>query len=171
MGSSSNHQINDYMKKHFKGDFLGCFSADNLPTNPPPSSNLIANYSDAGDEDGGTHWVAMINLNADNGEPTLFFDSFGGSPDFEDVVLDKNTNFKKYMDRHSNGGSWARNNINIQSADGTACGHYAVHAIISQSIPSLTGQKRSHNAAWKDFTSPYNSAEDNDKLIRNKIKL
>ena len=78
--SSSNHQINDYMKKHFDGTWLGCFSADNLPTSPPPSSNLIVNYSNKDDTDNGTHWCAMINLNADNGQPTLFFDSFGGLP-------------------------------------------------------------------------------------------
>jgi len=167
---SSNTQINNYMAKHFKGDFLGCFSADNLPHNPPPSSNLIANYSNSDDEDGGSHWVAMINLNPDNGQPTLFFDSFGGSPDFEDTVLDKQTNFKRYMDRHS-GGSWARNNINIQSASGDECGHYAVWAILNQSIPSLTGQKRSANRAWRDFTSPFNTPEENDKLIRQKVKL
>tara|TARA_R110000868_G_scaffold186336_1_gene428755 strand:- start:2017 stop:2493 length:477 start_codon:yes stop_codon:yes gene_type:complete len=158
------------MKKHFKGTFLGCFCADDLPTNPPPNSNLIANYSDSDDPDGGTHWVAMINLNSDNGDPSLFFDSYGGTPDFEDIVLQKQTNFKRYMERHS-GGSYAHNNINIQSRDGDACGHYAVHAIMSQSIPALTGQKRSHNTAWKDYTSAFNSPTDNDKLIKQKIKL
>lgn len=168
---SSNRQIDDYMTKNFKGDFLGCFNADKLPHSPPPSSNLIANYSNSDDEDGGTHWIAMINLNPDNGQPTLYFDSFGGNPGFEDYVLDKHTNFKRYLDRNSNGGGWARNNINIQSADGTACGHYAVWAILHQSIPSLTGQKRSANIAWKDFTSPFNSPEENDKLIRQKVKL
>ena len=91
---SSNFQIEKYMEKNFKGEFLGCFTADNLPHNPSPSSNLIANYSDGDDSDGGTHWVAMINLNSDNGEPSLFFDSYGGDPDFEDIVLDKKTNFK-----------------------------------------------------------------------------
>jgi len=167
---SSNIEIENYMKKHFNGTFLGCFNANDLPNNPPPSSNLIANYSDSDDADSGTHWVAMINLNADNGEPSLFFDSYGGDADFEDVVLQKQTNFKRYMDRHS-GGSYARNNINIQSRDGDACGHYAVHAIISQSIPSLTGQKRSANSDWKKFTSAWNSPEDNDKLIKQMIKL
>ena len=167
---SSNIQIENYMKNHFKGDFLGCFNADDLPSNPPPSSNLIANYSDRDDSDGGTHWVAMINLNPDNGQPALFFDSYGGDADFEDVVLRKKTNFKNYMNRHS-GGSYGHNNINIQSRDGDACGHYAVHAIMTQSIPSLTGQKRSANTAWKDFTSAFNTPEENDKLIKEKIKL
>jgi hypothetical protein len=125
---SSNTQINNYMDKNFKGDFLGCFTADNLPHNPSPNSNLIANYSNSDDGDGGTHWVAMINLNSDNGQPTLFFDSYGGDADFEDIVLEKKTNFKNYMNRHS-GGSYAHNNINIQSRDGTACGHYCVYAI------------------------------------------
>ena len=98
---STNTQIDNYMTKHFKGDFLGCFSADELPHNPSPSSNLIANYSDRDDDDGGSHWVAMINLNPDNGQPTLFFDSFGGSPDFEDAVLDKQTNFKRCQSKNS----------------------------------------------------------------------
>ena len=167
---SSNFQIENYLKKNFKGTFLGCFNADDLPNNPPPNSNLIANYSDSDDADSGTHWVAMINLNADNGEPSLFFDSYGGDPDFQDIVLQKQTNFRRYMERHS-GGSYAHNNINIQSRDGDACGHYAVHAIMSQSIPSLTGQKRSHNSAWKNFTSAFNSPEDNDALIKKMIKL
>lgn len=167
---SSNIQIENYMDKNFKGNFLGCFSADDLPHSPPPNSNLIANYSDLNDGDGGTHWVSMINLNSENGQPTLFFDSYGGDADFEDVVLEKKTNFKRYMDRHSRN-NYAHNNINIQSRDGTACGHYCVYAIIHQSIPSLTGQKRSANVAWKDFTSSFNSPEDNDKLIRQKIKL
>tara|TARA_R110000868_G_scaffold87963_4_gene245502 strand:+ start:1621 stop:2127 length:507 start_codon:yes stop_codon:yes gene_type:complete len=167
---SSNIQIENYLKKNFDGEFLGCFNADNLPSNIPPNSNLIANYSDSGDSDGGTHWVAMINLNPDNGKPTLYFDSYGGDADFEDVVLQKKTNFKNYMNRHS-GGSYARNNINIQSRDGDACGHYAVHAIMTQSIPSLTGQKRSNNSSWKDFTSAFNTPEENDKLIKQKIKL
>ena len=70
-------------------NFLGCYCADNLPHKPPPNSNLIANYSDSDDADGGSHWVAMINLNSDNGEPTLFFDSYGGDPDFQDIVLEK----------------------------------------------------------------------------------
>lgn len=167
---SSNIQIENYMRKHFKGTFLGCFCADDLPNNPPPNSNLIANYSDSDDPDGGTHWVAMINLNSDNGDPSLFFDSYGGSPDFEDVVLQKQTNFKRYMERHS-GGSYGHNNINIQSRDGDACGHYAVHSILSQSIPSLTGQKRSANKAWARFTSAFNSPEENDALIKQMIKL
>lgn len=165
---SSNIQINKYMNKHFNGCFLGCFSADDLPHNPPPNSNLIANYS--GDEDGGTHWVAMINLNSDNGNPTLYFDSYGGDPDFQDIVLEKETNFKNYMNRHSRG-NYAHNNINIQSRDGTTCGHYCVYAILKQSIPALTGQKRSANIHWKNFTSPFNSPEDNDKLIREIIKF
>jgi len=167
---STNIQIENYMKKNFDGVFLGCFSADNLPNNPPPNSNLIVNYSDKGDSDGGTHWCAMINLNSDNGQPTLFFDSYGGDADFQDIVLQKQTDFKRYMDRHSRG-SYARNNINIQSRDGTTCGQYCVYAIMNQSIPSLTGQKRSANVAWKDFTSPFNEPEDNDKLIIQKIKL
>lgn len=167
--SSSNHQINDYMKKHFKGEFLGCFSADNLPTSPPTSSNLIANYSDSDDSDGGTHWVAMINLNADNGEPSLFFDSFGGSPDFEDVVLDKNTHFKSYMDRH--GGRWARSNVNIQSADGTACGHYACYAILNQSIPNVSSRGSGSASCWKPFLSPYTDPKQNDIRIRQLVKL
>jgi len=167
---SSNIQIENYMKKHFKGTFLGCFCADDLPHDPPPNSNLIANYSDSDDSDGGTHWVAMINLNSDNGDPSLFFDSYGGDCDFEDIVLQKRTEFKNYMKRHS-GGRYAHNNINIQSRDGDACGHYAVHAIMSQSIPSLTGQKRSYNTAWKDYTSAFNTPEENDKLIKQKIKL
>lgn len=168
---SSNTQIENYLKKHFKGNFLGCFTADNLPSNPPTCSNLIANYSDGDDADNGTHWVAMINLNADNGLPTMFFDSYGGTPDFEDIVLDKKTQFKNYMNRHSGGGNYAHNNINIQSRDGNACGHYAVYSILTQSIPSLTGQKRSANTYWKDFISPFNSTEDNDKLIKTKVKL
>lgn len=167
---SSNIQIDNYMKKNFKGVFLGCFNADDLPHNPPPNSNLIANYSDKDDADNGTHWVAMINLNPDNGQPTLFFDSYGGDADFQDVVLNKQTNFKNYINRNS-GGSYARNNINIQSRDGNACGHYAVHSIMTQSIPSLNGQKRSANINWKDYTSPFNTPEDNDKLIKQKIKL
>ena len=167
---SSNIEIENYMKKNFNGTFLGCFCADDLPNNPPPNSNLIANYSDRDDADGGTHWISMINLNPDNGNPSLFFDSYGGDADFEDVVLQKQTNFKRYMDRHS-GGSYAHNNINIQSRDGDACGHYAVHSIMTQSIPSLTGQKRSANSAWKDFTSCFNTPEDNDRLIKQKIKF
>jgi len=167
---SSNIQIEAYMKKHFKGEFLGCYCADNLPHNPPPNSNLIANYSDSDDADGGTHWVAMINLNSDNGDPTLFFDSYGGDPDFQDIVLEKSTNFKNYMNRHSRS-SYAHNNINIQSRDGNSCGHYCVYAIITKSIPALTGQKRSANKYWKDFTSPFNTPEDNDKLIKKLIKL
>jgi hypothetical protein len=167
---SSNTEIDNYLKKHFKGNFLGCFCADELPHNPSPNSNLIANYSDRDDGDSGTHWVAMINLNSDNGQPSLFFDSYGGDADFEDVVLNKKTNFKNYMNRHSRG-SYAHNNINIQSRDGNACGHYCVHAIMTQSIPSLTGQKRSANIHWKDFTSAFNTPEENDALIKKLIKL
>jgi hypothetical protein len=167
---SSNTQINNYLDKNFKGCFLGCFCADKLPHTLPPNANLIVNYSNSDDADNGTHWVSMINLNSDNGQPSLFFDSYGGEPDFEDVVLEKKTNFRRYMERHSRG-NYAHNNINIQSRDGTSCGHYCVYAIMNQSIPSLTGQKRSANVAWKDFTSPFNSPEDNDRLIRQKIKL
>lgn len=167
---SSNIEIDNYMKKHFDGKFLGCFYADKLPHNPPPNSNLIANYSDSDDNDNGTHWVAMINLNSDNGNPTLYFDSFGGDCGFEDIVLEKDTNFKRYMERHSRG-NYARNNVNIQSRDGTTCGHYCVYAILKQSIPLLTGQKRSANPAWKDFTSPFNEPEDNDRRIRQLVKL
>ena len=167
---SSNTQLENYLKKNFNGVFLGCFCADKLPNILPPNANLIVNYSNSDDNDNGTHWVSMINLNSDNGQPSLFFDSYGGEPDFEDVVLEKRTNFRRYMERHSRG-NYAHNNINIQSRDGTSCGHYCVYAIMKQSIPSLTGQKRSANTAWKDFTSPFNSPEDNDKLIRQKIKL
>jgi len=167
---SSNIQIENYLKKNFDGCFLGCFCSDDLPHHLPPNANLIANYSEKDDADNGTHWVAMINLNSDNGKPSLYFDSYGGEADFEDIVLNKKTFFRDYMAKHSRG-NYAHNNINIQSRDGNACGHYAVHSIMTQSIPALTGQKRSANVNWKDYTSPYNSPEDNDKLIKQKIKL
>lgn len=169
MGSTSNTQINNYMDKHFKGTFLGCFNADDLPHNPPPSSNLIANYSDTNDSDQGSHWVAMINLNSDNGQNSYYFDSFGGAPGFEDAVLDKQTHFKSYMDRH--GGNWARSNLNLQDAKGTTCGHYAVYAIMNQSIPVVGSRGTSANACWKKFLSPFSDPRSNDKLIRSLVKL
>jgi hypothetical protein len=169
MGSSSNTQINNYMEKHFKGDFLGCFNADNLPSSPPPSSNLIANYSNTNDSDNGTHWIAMINLNSDNGQPSYYFDSFGGNPGFEDGILNKDTHFGRYMDRH--GGNWARNNVNIQDADGTACGHYAVYAIMNQSIPLAGSRGTGASACWKSFLSPYTNPKQNDARIRSLVKL
>lgn len=168
MGSSSNHQIDNYMAKHFKGDFLGCFSADDLPSNPPPCSNLIANYSDADDTDGGSHWVAMINLNADNGQPSMFFDSFGGSPGFEDGILDKKTNFASYMSRH--GGKYARNNVNIQGATAETCGHYCCYAILNQSVPNVSSRGGASNC-WKAFLSPYTDPKQNDIRIRQLVKL
>jgi len=108
----------------------------------------------------------MLNMRSENGSPSLFFDSFGVKPDGENGVLDTDAHFKSYMHRHC--GSFLFNHEKIQGDMATTCGHYAVLAIISQSIPT---QGRNHGTAWKEYCSKYTTASQNDARIREQIRL
>ena len=164
---STNKEIENYIKDNAPHiHFLGCFWNNNLPHVIPCGSSLIANYSSSDDMTGGTHWIAMINLKAENGSPSLFFDSFGEKPDMENNILDTNAHFRQYMKTHCN--SYLSNPEEIQGEKATTCGHYCTLAVISQSIP-ISG--RNHGTTWRDFCSKYTTPAENDKLIREIIQL
>jgi hypothetical protein len=164
---STNTQIENYIRTHAPHiDFLKCYWANELPDIIEPGCSLIANYSSSADGNGGTHWVAMLNMKSENGSPSLFFDSFGKRPDGENNILDTDAHFKSYMNRHC--GSFLFNHEKIQGDMATTCGHYAVLAIISQSIPT---QGKNHGTAWKEYCSKYTTSAENDKRIREQIRL
>lgn len=155
---SFDYQIEGYLKN--QEHFIGCFPADELPSNPPKGSSLIVNYSPAGD--GGTHWVAMRNLGTHNAQ---YFDSYGFEPDSEDMILKTKTEFKKYMKHHSIG-KYKYNNVNIQSLYSDVCGEYA-SKFIKDGLPIDDGRI---NHKWLSYVRS-SSADENDKRIRREIKL
>jgi len=160
---STNKQIEDYIKHHYKGRFLGCFYADCLPRLLPPNASLIANYSNQGEE--GTHWVALGNLNQDNGKPSFFFDSFGRKPDGADAILNKNTYFLDYIKKNSKN-RFSSNKANLQAPSADTCGEYATYAIVKQCVPYMELPD-----PWKPFLEYHASPEANDILIRKLINF
>ena len=167
---SSNTSIENYIKTHAPHiNFLGCYYADKLPTIPGKNSNIIANYCNSyNDNNEVAHWVALINLNSENGCPTMYFDSFGNRPDGDDAILGVKTNFKDYMRRNSNGGSYTSNNVDVQCDRGVSCGHFCVLAVISQSIPT---QGKHHGTVWREYVSKYTTKEANENKIKQQIQL
>jgi hypothetical protein len=164
---SSNHQIEEYIKKNAPHiNFKGCYWNNNLPTSNSPNSSIICNYSSSNDMNGGTHWIAMINLNSENGKPSLYFDSFGKRPDAENTILQSDADFHDYIKRHSH--SYIYNHESLQGNKSSTCGHYCVLAVISQSIPI---QGKNHGTVWKEYCSKYTTSAENDANIRNQIKL
>lgn len=161
---STNIQIEDYIKRHYKGNFLGCFYADELPRNPPLNSSLISNYSNRGEE--GTHWIAMGNLNDNRGCQAWYFDSYGHMPDKLDNILNRKTYFLDYIKRHSNNNRFRNNKENLQSDNSDVCGQYATYAIINNCCPYMKNPD-----PWEIFLNPYNTKQYNDNLIRQIIKF
>jgi hypothetical protein len=160
---STNTQIENYIKKHYKGRFLGCFYADCLPKLLPPNASLIANYSNMGQE--GTHWVALGNLNQDNGKPSFYFDSFGRAPDGADNILNKKTFFLDYIKKNSRN-RFTNNKANLQAPTADTCGEYATFAICQQCVPHME-----HPDPWKSFLQYHSTPESNDILIRKLINF
>ena len=85
-----------------------------------------------------------------------------------DAILGVKTNFKDYMRRNSNGGSYTSNNVDVQCDRGVSCGHFCVLAIISQSIPT---QGKHHNTVWRTYVSKYTTKEANENKIKQQIQL
>jgi len=160
---STNHQIENYIKKHYKGRFMGCFYADCLPRLLPPNASLIANYSNQGEE--GTHWVAIGNLNQDNGKPSFYMDSFGKKPDGADSILNKKTDFLEYIKRNSRN-RFSNNKENLQAPTSDTCGEYATYAIVNQCVPYMNQPD-----PWKPFLNEFTTPEKNDVLIRQLIQF
>lgn len=160
---STNVQIENYIKDHYKGRFLGCFYADCLPKKLPPNASLIANYSDQGQE--GTHWVALGNLNQDNGKPSFYFDSFGKRPDGADGILNKKTYFLDYIKKNSRN-RFSNNKENLQAPTSDTCGEYATYAIVKQCVPYMN-----HPDPWLPFLQYHSTPEANDILIRKLIQF
>jgi hypothetical protein len=163
---STNIEIENYIKNHYNGNFLGCFYANELPTsNLPFNCSLIANYSNRGED--GTHWVAMGNLNSNNGSESWYFDSFGKKPDSLDNVLDRKTYFLDYLKNHTNTNRFSNyNKENLQGQTADTCGHYATYAIIKNCCPYMKNPD-----PWAVFLNPLNTKQYNDNLIRKIIKL
>jgi hypothetical protein len=158
---STNIQIENYIRENAQNvDFIGVFNENEMPHIASPGGSIIANYGN------NSHWVALINLNAENGSPTMFFDSFGQKPDTENGILGTHARFKSYLDRNSK--SYIYNKEELQALDGVVCGHYCTLAVISQSIPQFG---RNHNTVWRDYCSKYTTPEKNDEMIRRQIKL
>jgi len=149
--------------------FLGTYGSDELPPDPPPGSSLVVNYSKRHAPDGGTHWVAMTNLNV-RGEPSYYFDSYGLPPDFGDKLIHKRTAFAAYLRRHSGTGRYVFNDRDYESLTASTCGHYAVYAAVhgtpQQPAAGPIGSPTAHNA-WVALDYSRNP----DKTIRRLVDV
>ena len=137
---TSTQQLDNYCR-NIPG-FLGTFAADQLPNASsikprPGGSSLIVNYSPIDDPKGGTHWVAFLRLKDANGKKPFYFDSYGVSPDNDDLILNLKTDFRPYLKSCNNGNSngypYEWNKYDLQAyrdeKNGGTCGEFACWAV------------------------------------------
>lgn len=111
--------------------FAGVFAANQLPLvhHLPPHSSLIANYSPS--SSGGSHWVAIGNLNV-HGEEPWYFDPFGFNAGDLNSLLHTHASFEAYMKtaaRVAGVGHYRTNKIELQCSTSDACGYFSMFAI------------------------------------------
>ena len=161
---TTNMQIEHYLKN--QPHFIGVYASNTLPHNPPVGSSLIVNYSDS--NSGGSHWVAMRNLNTSNVE---FFDSYGFDADQDDLILSVHTKFKDYLKKHSKNKNYKVNRINFQCSTSDVCGEYATK-FIKDGLPELVKNGRVVvNPKWKQYVLKSDKCAIADRWIRHEIKL
>jgi len=112
-----NYEINDWMKKNNINNFIGCYSADNLPPIKKYPSYLIFNYSPHWKD--GTHWIAILFISP---EICYYYDSLGFPPEYLEDFFGYDTNFYKYMKKYSKYIIY-NNKIN-QDILSSLCGYY-----------------------------------------------
>jgi hypothetical protein len=103
--------INAYLARRCKGQFLGVFSSDTLPSVIRKRPALLVCNTDPSDRSG-EHWICIYIDENRHGE---FFDSFGRSAGMP---------FNNYMNTHCI--HWTYNSTQLQSIISTYCGHYCV---------------------------------------------
>jgi hypothetical protein len=112
------------------------------PTPPQPFSAIV-NYSPINDPRGGTHWVAFGNMLGTG--PAQYFDSFGFSPDHDDVILSVGTKFRDFLRKVSATGTIDSNPYDLQAMESDTCGEWACYYVFAGSLPRLqaaSGQPR-----------------------------
>ena len=138
---TSTQQLDNY-RKNIPG-FLGTFAADELPSASsikprPGGSSLIVNYSPINDPKGGTHWVAFLRLKDANSKKPFYFDSYGVSPDNDDLILNLNTDFRTFLkncnaSRLMDGFPYEWNKYDLQAyrdvLNGSTCGEWSCWAV------------------------------------------
>lgn len=164
---TSNFQLENYINSHkskfgMNNTFLGVFSADNLP-HPKSFSNgyLIINYSDENQK--GTHWIGMRNLNSIK-EPE-YFDSYGLAPDKADVYVNNTTDFKDYLIQNSRTGQYNYNKIDVQSwkEGDDECGEYCL-------VFLMYGLPDDKNPVWAKFLREQNKQK-RDEMVKRFIGI
>ena len=161
---SYDFQLYKYLEKNMKdfNNFLGVFSSDKLPNNPPPNSSLIVNYSKS--NEAGTHWVAMSGLNTNK---VYFFDSYGFDPDDENLLLKTQSQFIDYIKKNiKKGGRYYINPLELQSLEADTCGEYATKFILD-GMPQINDKI---NKKWEKYINSVNSKQ-NDIMIKKEINL
>lgn len=95
-----------------RGQFVGVFARDRLPTRLPRRRPLVIVCNTDPHYRTGEHWISMY-LDVDSrGE---YFDSFGQEP----LPI-----FRRFLDRHCT--TWIRNERQLQSVISRFCGHYVI---------------------------------------------
>jgi hypothetical protein len=160
---SYDYQLEHALRKH--PGFLGVFASDELPDRVPPGSSLIVNYGAS--NTGGSHWVAMRNLNG-RGDAE-YFDSYGFPADAEDILLKSKTHFEAYLKSYSATGRYVYNKLNLQCVDSDVRGQYCVY-FIKHGLPFLSNgrSKEVVNPRWKLFVRA-RTCERADATIRKAV--
>ena len=114
--NSSN--IEHYLSSRCRGQFMGVFSSDTLPTSIKKRPAIIVCNTDPSDR-GGEHWICIYIDKNRRGE---FFDFFGRRPCQP---------FCSFMDRHCI--NWTYNDRQLQHILSTVCGNYCVFFAIYKS--------------------------------------
>ena len=110
--------IEHYLSSRCRGQFMGVFSSDTLPTSIKKRPAIIVCNTDPSDR-GGEHWICIYIDKNRRGE---FFDSFGRRPCQP---------FCSFMDRHCI--NWTYNDRQLQHVLSTVCGAYCIFFAIYKS--------------------------------------
>ena len=103
--------IKRYLTRHCRGQFMGGFSSDTLPTRIKKRPAIIVCNTDSSDR-GGEHWICIYIDKNGHGE---FFDSFGRRPCQP---------FCGFLNKHCL--HWTYNDRQLQNIFSTVCGSYCV---------------------------------------------
>lgn len=103
-----------------KGQFLGVYPCDKLPSRLPPKRPLMMICNTDPHDEPGEHWIVLYFGEKATGE---YFDSYG---------RDAPPIFKNYLRRFCT--SWIKNDVRLQSVISSFCGHYCVFYCIFKTL-------------------------------------
>lgn len=155
---------------HHVPHFVGVFANDTLPpvAELPVGSSLIANYSSA--DSGGSHWIAMGNLNRRGSSP-WYFDSYGAGPDELAQHFKADSHFLEYMWSAAKRArkAFLINKLALQCHASDLCGEFCVFAIRANCLP-LTEHGRI-SSRWREIVGLKGTCKSTEGTLKRRVKL